>query len=226
MIHMNSQTLSQLSRIMIGVLTAASLLACTNERRMEAPLETSPGSAKATSRTVSCSAEDLATFDRPEGEVLDLDREPLPKGLYLANLSEMLVERKLESGAVARLLARELQGSKNGEIICSENMEKLAPFDLAIMGLVKFDTSVNPAGESFTARQFYVFSDRNGHGVILSNPELGNRGQDLKRFLTTGMARGQFVRLTDRQYLLRFVREREGARIRLSIRLELVPSGY
>ena len=178
--------------------------------------------------TINCMNDQVVEFGKPEGELLDLDREPLAKGLYLASVSQLMLEKRIDGTSdVARLMAREVAGTKIGEILCTENMEKLtSDFDMSITGLIKFDTGTNPNGDSFTARQFYVFSDQRGRGVVLSNPDLGARAQDLKRFLSTGVARGQFYRLNDRAYMLRFVREREGARILLTIRLDLIPSGY
>jgi hypothetical protein len=214
---------------------ALSLLfvACTSERRgleSETSVAAKPiGSQSVGANSQSCTSIDLSSFEKPAGEVIDLNREALPKGLYLATLSEVFLEKKsekqIEGAPVVRFLAREVAGSRNGEIVCSENIEKVGPdFDLAIMGLVKFDTSRNPNGDDFTARQFYVFSDRSGYGVILSNPEIASKEHDLKKFLNSGMSRGQLVRLSEREYALRMVRERDGVRVRLSIRLELVPA--
>ena len=212
---------------------ALSIAACTNN---SGSLTTTPGSSAitpslkttGTTPTVNCTSDQVAEFEKPEGELLDLDHEPLVKGLYLASVSQLMMEKRIDGSTdVARLMAREVAGTKIGEILCTENMEKLTgDFDMSITGLIKFDTGVNPNGDSFTARQFYVFSDQRGRGVVLSNPDLGTRAQDLKRFLSTGVARGQFYRLNDRSYMLRFIRERYGARILLTIRLDLIPSGY
>lgn len=183
------------------------------------------GLPNSSTNSLACTSDDLLSFEKPTGEVVDLAREVLPKGLYLATLSEVFLEKKAEGLPSVKFVAREVPGSRNGEIICAENFEKVGPdFDLAIMGLVKFETTKNAMGENFTARQFYVFSDRGGYGVILSNPEVVSKDQDLKRFLNSGMSRGQLVRLSDRDYVLRMSRERDGVRVRLAIRLELVPA--
>ena len=224
------RSLSRYSLLLAGF---AAFAACTNDPHA---LRTTTAGLNGVSRTGAfstyakssqatapvCTPELLMGFEKSEGEVVDLDHQTLPRGLYLATLSEVLLEKKIDASTEVRLLAQEVPGSRNGEILCSENMDKLLPqFDITITGLMKFDTSVHALGDQFTARQFYVFSDPSGHGVVLSNPDLGSTGQDLRRFLNSGPARGQIYRISEREYQLRLFRERDGARVRLLIRLEL-----
>lgn len=205
------------------------LSACTNDRSTASStthLTALSGSEKAKSvGGDGCVAEELAEFDRVEGEVVDLERDTLPRGIFLATESEMLLEKPAASDkkpeTSARILVREVTGGKrDAEIACSENAERFSEgFEMSISGLVKFDTVANPAGGDFTSRQFYVFADRKGRGVVVSNSKLLGRERSLKQLLSTG----QFIRLDDRHYLVKTMRERDGSRARLIVRLELIP---
>lgn len=202
--------------------------ACTNEPRATLNAEATVNAVSPESKakaTATCAPEMAKSFADTEGVFLDLDREALPKGLYLATLSELLLVKKSDGGKTGRLIAREMIGSRASEILCAENMEAFGDdFNLALLAPVKFDLSESPEAGKLTVRQFYVFSDKNGRGLILSNPELDRRGQDLKTFLNSGASRGRIVRYSDRQYAIRLTREQDGARALLLIRLDLVKS--
>lgn len=200
--------------------------ACTNDPHAmtEQGATAATTKSKASVVTRACTNEMLASFADHSGVVLDLEREALPKGLYLATLSELQLVKK-ESDVTGRLIAREVSGTRTGEILCAENMTVFGDdFSLALLGPVKVDTSQDSSHENLTVRQFYVFADKNGHGMVLSNPELDRRGQDLKAFLNTGASRGQIVRYSNRQYAIRLSRDQDGAQARLLIRLDLVKS--
>jgi hypothetical protein len=206
------------------------MAACTGERNANikaTELSLGAKAATTTAAAVACSTEELAAFERNDGEVIDLDRESLPRGLFLATASEMLIEKKSDAGA-ARALIREVIGGKGAEISCSENVEKLGQdFDMVMTGLVKFETTERPLGSGFVSRQFFFFQDKNGYGVVLSNPKPTSQSldqtTDLRKYLRGGVPAGQLVRLSERAYLLRYLRERDGVRARLLVRLELIP---
>lgn len=170
-----------------------------------------------------CTSEELLSFERAElGETISLDHDSLPRGLFLAKDSELLIERKADS-SYSRVLVRETVGSKRGaEIICAENVEGFGTdFDFSMTGLVKFETSERTTGSGFVLRQFFFFQDLMGFGVIVSNPKISSPIFDLRNLIRGGVAPGKLMRTGDRSYILRYVREREnGVRARLVIHLE------
>ncbi len=177
---------------------------------------------------VACAADDFALFENTDGDVVDLDRETLPRGLFLATLAEMAIEKKAEGSTPARLIVREVSGGKGAEITCADGIERLGPdFEMALTGLVKFETTLKPAGSGFTSRQFFFFQDKDGYGVVLSNPKhlisSLNRQQpvDLRQILRASPASPQLLRVSDRAYLLKYTRERDGVRGYLLIHLAL-----
>lgn len=211
------------------------LLACTAEK---SPLSVTPGEVQKAVAGINaeptCAHEDLSFFTRKNlGEVIDLDNEVLPRGLFLASLSELLIEKRPETGeesqgsseGKARVLIREVVGSGRGaEIRCAENVEKFgAEFGLTMTGLVKFETLNRPTGSGFALRQFFFFQDRSGYGVVVSNPKLTSPIFDLRKLIRGGVAPGQLIRTGDRNYVLRYSRELEGGvRARLIIHLDLI----
>lgn len=231
---MRSENLSQLRRrakliAMAAILPFACVLpACTGDKSgaLSETKSAVSGIAKVAqtpATNVTCASEELQAFERQDGEVLDLERENLPRGLFLAKASELLIEKKSES-SFARAIVREVIGGKGAEIACAEGIENLGPdFDMAISGLVKFDTTERPQGSDFVSRQFFFYQDRTGYGVVLSNPRLASQSVDLKRQIRSGSAMAQLVRLSPRGYLLKYQRERDGVRARLFVHLELIP---
>jgi hypothetical protein len=186
-------------------------------------LAQAPGAEKTRSANDPCQPDELAAFDRTEGEEFDLEREVLPRGLYLATISEMLLEKKGEPPT--RMLIREIPGGKQqGEVLCAENLDRLGDsFDLSLSGVVKFETMTDTRGADLTLRQFTVFSSAKGHGAVITNPKLASRDKTLKSTLTSPLSSGQLSRIDDRHFMLKFIRERDGVRARLQIRLELIP---
>jgi hypothetical protein len=226
---MPEEKFSVMSISSTSVILVASVLmmaACTGEKNSAlkaAELGVNAKAVASTASNIACSSEDLAVFDRNDGEVIDLDRESLPRGLFLATASEMLIEKKTDTGS-ARALVREVIGGKGAEITCSEAVEKFGQdFDMVMTGLVKFETTEKSLGSGFVSRQFFFFQDKNGYGVVLSNPKPSAQNNDLKKYLRGGVPVGQLVRMSDRSYLLKYMRERDGVRARLLVRLELVP---
>jgi hypothetical protein len=214
------------SSVAIGLGAILGLSACTNDKSASvSPTQvTSLAAAEKAKGNEACAAEDLVDFERAEGEVVDLEHETLPRGIFLATESLMLLEKPAVAGktdAPTRLLVREMTGEKlDAEIVCSENTERLADgFDISVSGVVKFDTVSTAAGADFTSRQFYVYADKNGRGVVVSNSKLMGRERALKQLI----AGGQFVRLDDRHFVVKTSRERDGAKARLQIKLELIP---
>jgi hypothetical protein len=179
--------------------------------------------------TEACTTEDFAPFEHTDGEVVDLDRESLPRGLFLATLAEMAIEKKTEGSSVpARLIVREVSGGKGAEINCADGIERLgSDFEMALTGLVKFETTQKPEGSGFTSRQFFFFQDKDGYGVVLSNPKhlIGSLSRqqpvDLRQILRASPASPQLLRVNDRSYLLKYTRERDGVRGYLLIHLAL-----
>lgn len=184
-----------------------------------------PPSAAVTAKadTSACQPEELAAFDKVSGDEVDLERESLPRGLYLATVSEMLLEKKGEPPV--RLLVREVPGGKHqGDIVCSENFDRLGElFEMSITGVVKFETVTNPQGAGLTSRQFFMFSNQADNGVVLSNPKLADQNRTFKQVVTSPASAAQLYRLNERHYLLKSVRERDGVRVRLMIHLEMIP---
>jgi len=231
-----------------AVAVMIALAACTNDRGglSRSSLSEFSNEPSVVAKAVACSSEELSRFEAPDVESIDLDRESLPRGLYLATLAEMLLEKKAESAPV-RLLVREIPGGKqDAEIICSENVGKLgSAFEMAITGVVKFESGAASQGSSqglsqgtnfqqgmsqgsniitrVTSRQFYVYVKGAEHGVILSNPKTAARSTNLKQALADSGSVGQITKLDERHYLLKFTREREGVRARLLVQLELIP---
>lgn len=211
------------------------LLACTGEKNPSGNFKSSGPSAlsakdeslkgKLTSETSQCSVENVAHFDSAEGETIDLTRDQMPRGLYLAQYSEFIIEKKSETG-IARAIFRESAGAKSAEVICADSFERVPPeaIDIAMTGLVKFDLSGNSSGVGFTQRQFFFYQNKSGFGANFSNPKsLLNSGSiDLKRFLSAQAPLIQVVRLSDKLFLLKYSRETEGVRGRLHIHLELI----
>lgn len=175
--------------------------------------------------TVACNPDDVAHFDRVAGELVDLDRENLPRGLFLATQAEMLIEKKPDAGQSAtRVIVREENVGKGAEIVCAEGLERLgADFEIALTGLVKFVTTDKPEGSGFTLRQFFFFQDKDGYGVVLSNPkQLASRTPlDIRKLLRSSPGAPQLFRNGDRAYTLRYLRERDGVRGQLLVRLEV-----
>lgn len=201
-------------------------LACTAEK---SPLTASSGeglqkAVAGTNAEPTCVHEDLSLFNRKNlGEVIDLDNEVLPRGLFLASRSELLIEKRGEGAA--RVLIREIVGSGRGaEIRCAENVEKFGTeFGLTMTGLVKFETLNRPTGSGFALRQFFFFQDPSGYGVVVSNPQLTSPIFDLRKLIRGGVAPGQLIRTSDRTYIIRYARELEGGvRARLIIHLDLI----
>lgn len=221
-------TAATLTQSLLLVVTACGLAACTpdslnsEEARAAAALTTKVSTVQA-----GCSAEDLAAFDQTEGEAIDADRDALPRGFFLATSTEVFLEKKAD-GAPVRLRVREVPGGKmSREIVCSENTDRLeSDFEMAITGLVKFDTSMPETGVSYTSRQFHIFSDKNedksGYGVVVSTPTISARAGSLKQAFP-GSSIGQLFRLDERNYLLKFYRERESYRLQMIVRLEFIP---
>lgn len=202
---------------------------CTNEKSgVSATPKLKANAAKISSQAVAnsaCAAEDLAFFERQDGEVVDLSRELLPRGTFIARTSEMLVERKFATG-LARALVREATGGKSTEIVCAENFDKInrEVIDVTMTGLVKFEIGDKSTLSGLVARQFFFFQDQGEYGAILSNPKsLSSQSSvDLKKLLGSQIQPGQVVRLTDRTFALRYQRERDGLRARLVIHLDLI----
>lgn len=172
-----------------------------------------------------CAHEDLSLFNRRDvGEVIDLESEILPRGLFLARVSELLIEKRTETD-IAKVLIREVVGGGRGaEIRCAENVDKFGfQFDMTMTGLVKFETLNRPTGSGFALRQYFFFQDQSGYGVVVSNPKLTSPIFDLRKLIRGGVAPGQLIRTGERTYLLRYIREREGGvRARLLIHLDLI----
>lgn len=174
--------------------------------------------------TVVCNADDFTRFERPAGEPVDLDREALPRGVFLATQAEMLIEKKSDAAPATRVIVREENVGKGGEIVCAEGLERLGTdFEMALSGLVKFETKEKPEGSGFVSRQFFFFQDKDGYGVVLSNPkQLSSRTPvDLRKLLRASPAAPQLYRNNDRSYTLRYARERDGVRGQLLVHLEV-----
>lgn len=175
---------------------------------------------------IACNAEDFVSFERLEGEVIDFEREGLPRGLFLATLAEMAIEKKGEPQPT-RLIVRETTGGKGAEVACADGLDRLGTdFEMVITGLVKFDTKEKPEGTGFTSRQFFFFQDKAGYGVVFSNPKhlvsgLNRRPLDLRQILRTSPGSPQLVRINDRAYILRYAKERDGVRGYLLVHLNL-----
>ena len=227
-IRLSSRILS-LSRALrisaIAALISLMSVACTGERGSQLATSGDFATQKAVDGTGAqaiCHPDEYQNFERVGGYVVDLDRDQLPRGLFLASASELLIEKKGEPHT--RVLIREAVGGKGAEIRCAENVDRLGPeFDLTMTGLVKFETAENPLGKGFTLRQFFFFQDRTGFGVVMSNPKLSSPVFDLRKLVRGGLAPGQLVRTGERSYLLRYSREREGGiRARLIVHLDLI----
>ena len=216
-------------------------LACTSGKsdfNFNPAISSSNGALKAIDQSIdakvletphTCAAEDLAMFDRQENQKIDqkfgqeVDLETLPRGLYLATVSDMLLEKQNGTGAPTRILIREIPGGKGGEVVCNENLEGFGhDFQISVTGLVKFDTTSNPQGADFTARQFYVFSEKNTQGIVLSHPTF-SAPLELKKLIQGRNSVVHFVHLADKSYLMSFMRRKSGGvRARLLVHLELV----
>ncbi len=227
-LQVSVQALSKALLLSGVALLASGNLACTGEKpgsmpQIKAPDREGPTKALATKGEAPiCSPEEINAFERQEGEVVDLDRESLPAGLFLATVSEILVEKRNEM-SISRMLVREQVGAKAAEIVCAEGTDKFGQdFELSLAGLVKFDTTEKPQGSGFTLRQFYLYQDKSGYGVVLSNPRLNPANAELKKLVKGVFANGQLSRLNENEYVLRYARERDAVRARLQIRLELV----
>lgn len=200
-----------------------------------------------------CRSEDLLPFDRIDGDIIDLDQENLPRGIYLARVSEMLVEKKNEGQSPSRILVREInssQGSlavaKGAEVICAENLERFGTdFESSLNGLVKFEvndkSTASSAGGGSIFRQYYFFQDPTGYGVVISNTRrplnltaaasnavgVGHQLNvhplvEAKKLLQEGPSAPQIIRVSDHEYVLKYIRDREGARTTLMIHLDLI----
>ena len=205
-------------------------VACTAEKNAPSSLnaELNTGSSKTSTANVLCGADEVGAFDRNDGETIDLSLDGLPRGLYLARYSELLIEKKSDAG-VARAIVREAAGGKStggqsAEFACADGLEKIAPeaIDIALTGLVKFDTSEKQAGSSITQRQFFFFQDKTGFGAVISNPKPLAGQVDLKKLFVAQPANVQMVRMPDHTYVLKYQRERDGVRARLQVHLDLV----
>lgn len=210
------------------VLLLSALAACTPEQssrslnRAHDPVATK--SVVGLTAAVACHADDWARFERPLGEPVDLERENLPRGLFLAALTEMRIEKKAEVGGATRVIVREESGGKSAEIVCAEGLGNLGvDFEMALTGLVKFKTTERPEGDDFTSRQFFFFQDKDGYGAVLSNPkQLSSRAPlDLRKLLRASVASPQLFRTSDRSYVLKYSRERDGIRGQLLVYLEV-----
>jgi len=213
-----------------GLILFSALMGCTAEKAGHPSGKANQALVAAKSMvgltsTVTCNLEDYARFERSTGDIVDLDRENLPRGLFLATQAEMLIEKKPETGSPAtRVIVREENVGKGGEIVCAEGLERLgADFEMALSGLVKFETREKPEGSGFISRQFFFFQDKEGYGVVLSNPKQisGRTPLDLRKILRASPAAPQLYRNGDRSYTLRYSRERDGVRGQLLVHLEV-----
>jgi hypothetical protein len=170
-----------------------------------------------------CSSSDLARFDKIDGDEIDIARDALPRGMYLATLSELLIEKKAEQSG--RLLAREsLEEKQQAEIVCSENVEILGDsFELSLSGAVKFDTISDPGGGNLVSRQFLAFANQERHGVVISSTKLADRSRTFKQSVTSGIFIPTFSKIDERHFVLKLLKERDGIRARLLIHLEMIP---
>jgi hypothetical protein len=212
---------NRLSALALALLLLTS--ACTGDRPTIASAGHDPNT-KTSAHSRGCTAEDLASFERLEGEPVLAEKDEMPRGLYLAAVSEVLVEKKTADDLpIARILAREVPGSNNAQIVCSDNVSLFGnEFEMTVTGLVKFDIGLDRRGSGLVARQFYVFAGHDRHGVILSNADPYALSEGVSGFLKNGNAHGQLVRSTDDLYTLRFTREREGSSARMIVRLDKV----
>lgn len=178
---------------------------------------------KSSTASANCSPEDLAAFEIPDSDPIDLDREMLPRGLYLATVSEMILEKKSEQVPVRLIVRESASGKLNRDVVCAEGVSRLgSDFEMAITGAVKFETGNTTQGGELTLRQFQVFTDKGDYGVVVSTPKAAARGLNLKQAMS-GSAVGQLFKIDDRNYVLRFTREKDGVRARLQVRLEFIP---
>lgn len=209
------------------LITFLLLSACTgadSNFAREGVLSNSPNKLMESHSADGCDAGAMALLaQNSSGEPIELGAQELPRGLFLATMSELLLEKRDESAAV-RLLVREVPGDKRGQIICSENLERLGEnFEMSIAGLVKFTTIERPLGDGFVARQFYVYANGDQRGVILSNQRPTITDMDLRYWMSSGVSEGELRRLDDRTYLMKFIRERDGVVARLAVQLEYFP---
>jgi hypothetical protein len=215
----------------VQILALMLLMACSNQKPTEIATSGEAEAAKSITEAeyLPCAQVELAALSRPEGVVVDFEKENLPKGLFLASRSELLIEKLGDATTVppqpgAHVLIREIHGGKDAEIKCADGVERLGTdFDLTLTGPVKFETSTHPWGSGFVLRQFFFFLNRKGYGAVISNPKPGATVVDLRRLLREGVTPGQLFRVNDHAFVIRYVREREsGVRATLSIRLDRI----
>lgn len=203
---------------------------CSNDKTTQL---SRPGAslAKANANAVSegteptCTTEDISGFNKQSGQVFDLEREKLPKGLFLASAAELLIEKKQDTQVVARVLVHETIGGKESEIRCSESLERFGQdFDMTMTGLVKFESAdVGGPTSKFVQRQFFFFKNRTGYGAVVSNPKTPLTTGDLQKAILSTGAQAQLIRFGDRDFAIRYVREREGGvKAILMVKLELI----
>jgi hypothetical protein len=201
------------------------VVGCTgNKSEIAAPSAKSPALKGSSANVSHCSQEDLAAFDRNEGTLVDLDREDLPKGLFLASVSEMLIEKRGDSGQMiqTRLVLSEQAGDADPQVVCAENPEKLGiDFQTAISAVVKFDTRGFTQGTGLTTRQFFVHTDRSGYGAIFSTPR-NQSTTNIKQALSNSNALFQVFKTGENELMIKYMRERDGIRTRLLTRLQIV----
>jgi hypothetical protein len=213
------------------LLTAA---ACTSERNSAKTSEKNLVASATLTKSVvgggsqvGCRPEDLSGFTSLENsspDVFDLEHEELPRGLFLATKAEMRIEKKPDVLAgPSRIVVHETMGG-NAEIVCAEGLDRLGvDFEMAISGLVKFQTNERPEGSGFTSRQYFFFQDKDGYGLVLSNPKqlTHQLPLDLRKTLRSSPSSPQLIRLNDRTFILKYSREVEGVHADLLVYLDL-----
>jgi hypothetical protein len=225
-IRFASQFVSKLSLLASVAAWVILLGACTGQiAEIDEPRE--PSLLKLSENKIDgCAEERISSFELQFSEVVHLEKGELPKGLYLASGAEFLVEKRASNGdVVARMIAREEatagRGRAGSEIVCTDHVDHFGvDFEMAITGLVKFDTSLDPLGGGLVARQFYAFANEDQHGVILVNAAAGLRSESLADFLRNGSAEGEIRKLSEGRYVLRFTKRRGDHYAKMLVHLE------
>lgn len=217
-----SGSMSFVTKFSLLALVAAGIVGCTSARNEAGLPSANDSSAKAVG-SAKCSSDDVASFEKSEGTLVDLEREEIPKGLYLAAQSTLLVEKKFDGATgAARFMVREEPGKSEAKVICAENPERLGPeMQTAVAAVVKFDTSVSNQSRGLTTRQFLAFVGKNGYGVVLSTAK-NEAAIDLKTALANSNAVTQIFKLSERSFAIRYFRERDGVKTRVLTRFDLV----
>ena len=207
----------------LALVALAALTNCTNDTNTSLNVAREPSASKAVAH-VACTNEDLAPFLKLEATPVEVDK--VPEGLFLASVSEMLVEASDDAGSVSRVLYRENAGKSAGrsaaEIICSNGTEKLgtaSEIEFVMKGLVKFSPN---SAEAPTLRQYFFHADATGIGAVFSNPRSITKAQSLREHLRT--SGGQLLKLGETKYALRYVSARDRARASLLILLDYIPN--